>query len=242
MNEAVATNKNKTAIMQPYFLPYIGYWQLIKAADVFVVYDNIEFTKKGWFNRNRILEGDHDRLFTIPIKKDSDFLPVVERRLSDDSEAEIARTLRIIQTNYRKAPQFEAAYPLIEACFTFGNKNLFNYIFNSIQLITKYLEISTQLVISSHIDTDHALKGQEKVLTLCKAEHTSTYINAIGGMELYDKEIFQASGIELKFIKSKDIQYQQFANPFVPWLSIIDVMMFNDQATIKQMLDEYELV
>lgn len=232
----------KIAIMQPYFLPYIGYWQLIKAADVFVVYDNIEFTKKGWFNRNRILEIDHDRLFTLPIKKDSDFLPVDQRYLSDSSEVEIARTLRIIQNNYRKAPHFTSVYPIIEECFLFPNKNLFDYIFNSIKVICKHLGIDTKIIIASEVKIDHSLKAEKKVLAICKTENATTYINAIGGMELYDVAEFKSSGIDLKFIKSEDIKYKQFNNTFVPWLSIVDCMMFNDKDRIKEMLNQYELV
>lgn len=228
--------------MQPYFLPYIGYWQLIKAVDTFVVYDNIEFTKKGWFNRNRILEVDHDRLFTLPIKKDSDFLPVNRRSLSDDSEDEITRTLRIIQNNYKKAPHFTNAYPAIEKCFLFPNKNLFEYIFNSIRLICRYLDINTKIIISSEIMIDHSLKAEKKVLAICKAEGATTYVNAIGGRKLYEVEEFKSNTIDLKFIESNDIEYKQFANKFVPWLSIIDVMMFNDKEEIKQMLEQYELI
>ena len=228
--------------MQPYFLPYIGYWQLIHSADIFVVYDNIEFTKKGWFNRNRILEIDHDRLFTVPIKKDSDFLPVNKRYLSDDSTAEIARTLRIIQNNYKKAPEYERVYPIIEACFLFSDKNLFAFNFNAIKTICEYLDITTKLIVSSEVRIDHSLKGAEKVLAICKAENTDMYINAIGGMELYDKAVLKSHGIDLQFIKSKPIEYPQLGKPFVPWLSIIDVLMFNDKETVKRMLDMYELV
>jgi hypothetical protein len=232
----------KTAIMQPYFLPYIGYWQLINAVDQFVIYDNIEYTKKGWFNRNRILENDHDRLFTIPIKKDSDFLTVDKRFLSDEADKEVARTLRIIETNYRKAPQFEKVYPVIRGCFLIVEKNLFAYIYNSIQVISKFLGIKTTLVVSSTIPLDHSLKSEDKVLAICKALGTKTYINAIGGEELYSKETFNSNGIELQFIKSNPIEYQQFDNKFVPWLSIIDIMMFNEPDKIKQILGEYKLI
>ncbi|HSX29866.1 MAG TPA: WbqC family protein [Candidatus Saccharimonadales bacterium] len=232
----------KTAIMQPYFMPYIGYWQLIASVDTFVVYDNIEYTKKGWFNRNRILDGDHDRLFTIPIKKDSDYLNVVDRYRSDDSEKEIRRTLAIIQQTYRKASQYAVAYPLIEACFLHDDKNLFGYIYNSIKAICEYLDITTDIVVSSTVDADHSLKGQQKVLAIAKATGADMYINASGGVDLYDKDVFKAEGIELNFIKSRPIEYKQFDNPFVPWLSIIDVLMFNDKEKVKHMLNEYELV
>ena len=232
----------KVAIMQPYFLPYIGYWQLISCADEFVIYDNIEFTKRGWFNRNRILEINRDRLFTLPIKKASDYLPVNQRYLSDDSKSAIDKILRVIQANYKKAPCFAAAYPIIESCFIFPDANLFEFIQNSIKTICGYLEIDTELAISSEIKIDHSLKAEKKVLAIAMAENATTYINAIGGTELYDKDEFNSKGIDLKFIKSNNVDYRQFSNRFVPWLSIIDVMMFNDRSAIMEMLKQYELV
>jgi hypothetical protein len=232
----------KLAIMQPYFLPYIGYWQLINCADEFIIYDNIEYTKKGWFNRNRILEIDHDRLFTLPIKKGSDFLPVNHRFLSNDSDKEISRTLRIIESSYKKAPYFELAYPIIRDCFGHTDKNLFNYILYSVKEICRYMGITTEIVISSNIDIDHSLRGEDKVLALCKAEGATSYINAIGGTSLYDKQRFVANGLELRFIKTETIEYRQFNNKFVPSLSVIDIMMFNSKDEIREMLGKYTLV
>lgn len=232
----------KAAIMQPYFMPYIGYWQLIASVDVFVVYDNIEYTKKGWFNRNRILEAGHDRLFTIPIKKDSDYLPVKERYLSDDSDKENTRTLRIIENNYRKAPYFNEAFPVIKQCLTSLEKNLFEFIYNSIKTVANYLDIGTEIIISSSVDIDHTLKAEKKVLAICRAVHATTYINSIGGLELYDRDTFVSQGIELKFIKAKLTEYPQFGQAFVPGLSIIDVLMFNSKDEAKELLKRYDLV
>ena len=228
--------------MQPYFLPYLGYWQLIAAVDEFVVYDNIEFTKKGWFNRNRILQDDHDRLFTVPIKKDSDYLPVASRALADDAKKENARTLRIIQATYKKAPFFEEAYPLIERCFTYEESNLFHYIYNAIHEVCAFLEIGTTITVSSIIPIDHALKAEQKVLAICEALNAQMYINSIGGTELYNKREFQSHRLELRFLKPELREYSQFGKPFVPGLSILDILMFNDKQTIQKMLTEYELV
>lgn len=230
------------AVMQPYFLPYLGYWQLIRSVDEFVVYDNIEFTKKGWFNRNRILEAGHDRLFTIPIKKDSDYLPVDQRHLADDSNKEIERILRIIEMTYKKAPYFAVAYPIIVECFRFEERNLFGYIHHSLDCICTYLQIETKLVLSSHVSADHSLKGAKKVQAICQSEDASTYINSIGGQKLYDKAEFTEHGIDLQFIQSNLKPYHQFGDSFVPGLSIIDIMMFNDVSTIQGMLTEYHLV
>jgi len=232
----------KIAIMQPYFLPYIGYWQLIGAVDEFVLYDNIEYTKKGWFNRNRIINNGQDRLITIPIKNESDFLKVNERHLSDNSHQEIQRIIRIIEATYRKSPYFDEAFPIIKKCLEYPELNLFKYIFHSIEVIGEYIGISTKITLSSSVQIDHSLKAEEKVLAICRFLNATTYINAIGGRELYNPDQFLTEGIELKFIKSKDIKYKQFDNEFVPWLSIIDVMMFNDKSSIKKLTQEYDLI
>ncbi len=231
----------KVAIMQPYFLPYIGYWQLINAVDTFVVYDNIEYTKKGWINRNRILEVDHDKLYSIPIKKASDFLPINKRQLAENSQVELNSVLRTIQNNYRKAPNFKIAYPIIEACFLYDNNNLFEFIFHSINTICRYLDIGTNLVVSSKIGIDHSLKSEQKVMAICRAEGANQYINPIGGLELYEKEEFRANGIDLKFLRTGEIRYKQLNNSFVPSLSIIDIMMFNSKEETKYMLANYGL-
>ncbi len=231
----------KVAIMQPYFLPYIGYWQLISSVDVFVVYDNIQYTKKGWFNRNRMLEIDHDRLFSIPLKKASDYLDVRERELSDDSKNEIGKILRAIQANYRKAPYYNDAYPVIEACFLSTESNLFNYIHHSIKAVCEYLDITTEIVISSSVHIDHQLKAEDKVMAICKALGANTYINASGGKELYDKATFTANGLQLQFINSEPIEYDQLGRPFVPWLSILDIIMFNSKDEAKLLLQNFTL-
>jgi len=230
------------AIMQPYLFPYIGYWQLIHAVDTFVVYDNIEFSKKGWFHRNNILLNGEKTLFTIPLKKDSDYLDVIDRVLADDADKQIHKIILQIQNAYRKAPYFNDAFPLIKDIFNSNEKNLFYYIHNSILQIAEYLEIETRIVLSSSLDIDHRLRGEEKVIAINKALHAGRYINAIGGQELYDKERFAAAGIALNFINSEIAEYKQFDNAFVSHLSIIDIMMFNSKDQIKEMLDRYTLI
>lgn len=225
------------AIMQPYLFPYIGYFQLMNAVDEFIVYDNIQFTKKGWINRNRILVNGADAYITLPLKKDSDYLDIKDRYLSDDWNSESKKMLNRITESYRKAPYFESVFPLIEKSLLFGDKQLFNFIFNSLNLTKDFLEIKTSFVISSTIPIDHNLKSTEKVIALCKHQNATTYINPIGGVELYSKEEFKNKGLELKFIKANNIIYPQFKNEFIPYLSIIDIMMFNSKEDIKNHLN-----
>ena len=231
----------KAAIMQPYFCPYIGYFQLIAAVDKFVVYDNIKYTKKGWINRNRILQNGQDAMFSLPLKKDSDFLDVCKRELAADFNRD--NLLGQFKGAYRRAPHFEQTLPLIELIVWYEDMNLFKFLHHSIVKTCEYLSITTEIKISSDIAIDHDLKGQDKVLALCEAVGASTYVNTIGGMELYSKETFRESGIELKFIKSKPFNYPQYGGAFVPWLSIIDVLMFNSVDTVQSCIfKNYELI
>jgi hypothetical protein len=232
----------KVAIMQPYFFPYIGYFQLINSVDKFIIYDNIQYTKKGWINRNRILVNKKDQLITLPIKKDSDYLNVVERELSKSWEIDKNKMLNVIKSSYNKAPYFQDTFELISKCLNNPETNLFKFIYDSIVSINNYLEIKTPIIISSTVDMDHTLKSQDKVLSLCKKQNADIYINSIGGVELYDKETFKKNNIELNFIKSNPIQYKQFNNEFTSWLSIIDVMMFNSKQQIKEYLNNYTLI
>lgn len=231
----------KIAIMQPYYFPYIGYFQLINAVDEFVIYDNIEFTKKGWINRNRILVNGTDAVVSLPIKKDSDYLNVNERFLADTWDIERKKMLNRITESYRKAPYFKETYEVLEKCILYEDRNLFKFILHSVQTVMQYLKIDTKLVVSSSVPIDHQVKSNEKVMAICKERGADIYINPIGGLELYDKEIFKKNNLKLQFQKANNITYSQFNNEFIPWLSIIDVMMFNNIEEMQSKLEAYSL-
>ena len=229
------------AIMQPYFFPHIVYFQLIAAVDLFIVYDNIKYTKKGWISRNRMLQNGKDVMFSLPLKSDSDYLDVCERELAADFNRN--KLLNQFKGAYRRAPYFAQTFPLVEQIVRYEDMNLFSFLHNSIVKTCEHLGIATEIRNSSDIAIDHNLKSQDKVLALCAAVGATTYVNAIGGMELYSKETFRGKGIDLKFLKSKPFEYAQFGDAFVPWLSIIDVMMFNPLDTIKTCIStNYELI
>jgi hypothetical protein len=223
----------KIAIMQPYFLPYIGYFQLIASVDQFVIYDNIKYTKKGWINRNRILVNGADEYITLPLKKGSDFLDVDQRELADGFEEERKKIIRKVAQAYRKAPQYDVVFPLIEKILEYPENNLFRYIHHSISEVCTFLGVDTPIIISSSIAADHQLKSQERVIAICKALSATVYINPPGGVDLYSEEDFQQQNIELRFLQTGGIRYQQFDNEFISNLSILDVLMFNTVEEIR---------
>lgn len=231
----------KLAIMQPYFLPYIGYFQLIAAVDTFVVYDNIKYTKKGWVNRNRMLRNGEDVTFSLPLAKDSDLLDIVRRELAADFDRQ--KLLNQFKGAYSKAPHFEVTFPVLARIVLNEERNLFRYIYQSIVELCRHLGLATEIRLSSEIDIDHSLKSQDKVLALCEALGAEIYINAIGGLELYRYEDFGLRDIKLQFIKSKPFDYPQFAEPTVPWLSIADVLMFNPLDVVQDCIaNGYEMI
>lgn len=228
----------RIAIMQPYFLPYIGYFQLMNAVDIFVFYDDVTFIKQGWINRNRILLHGKDFLFTLELKGASSFKKINTIEVGN-KRSKLLKTFRIA---YKKAPFFNNIEPLLCSIFESTQCNLSQYIIDSHKLITNYLEINTKFLTSSETEKNNLLKGKDKVLELCANLGANSYINSSGGRGLYSKVDFAKANIKLSFLRSQNIGYKQFTNDFIPGLSIIDVMMFNSVETIREMLNWYELV
>ncbi len=233
--------QKRLAIMQPYIFPYIGYFQLINAVDRFVIYDDVNFINKGWINRNNILIGGRANLFTIPLKGASQNLLINEISI-DNLDGFSKKLLKSIEQAYKKAPFYQSVFEVIEGVFNSKSENIAQLTTQSICSTCDYLQIKTEIIDSSKIYQNEHLKAQERILDICKQEQADHYINPIGGMELYDKELFAQNGILLNFIKAKHIEYPQFKNDFVPFLSIIDLMMFCSIEQIHGFLKEFELV
>lgn len=228
----------KLGIMQPYFLPYIGYWQLMKAVDKYVVYDDVSYIKGGWINRNNFLISGQKKLVTFQLKDAGSYKLINEIEIKDD----FSSFMKMIQINYAKAPNFSDIKKLTEEIVAYDKTNLAKFLYNSIKAVASYLGFKTEFYLSSEIKKDNSLRGKDKVIHICKIMQADEYYNAIGGQELYDKDEFEKNGIKLSFLKTSIREYKQLKNDFVPGLSILDVLMFNDKKTVNEMLDDFELV
>ncbi len=229
------------AIMQPYFLPYIGYMQLMSAVDTFVLYDDVAFINRGWINRNRLLINGQEYLFTVPLKDASQNKRINEVQLADDPKWR-GKLLKTIEQGYRKAPQYATVMPLTEKIINFTTNSVAELIWASLVELNQYLGLTTRLVASSSVYNNVHLRAQERILDICRQEGATRYINPIGGQALYDKAGCAEAGVTLNFIQSRLVVYPQFRNEFIPWLSIIDALMFNDVATVQSMLGAYDLL
>lgn len=231
----------KIGIMQPYFFPYIGYWQLMNAVDKYVVYDDVNYIKRGWINRNRILVNGEAKYINLPVLGASQNKRINQVNINLDIKL-LSKNLRILENAYRKAPYFADSFKILDEIFIIDKDTVSEYIYKSFEILCRYFGIKTELILSSQINKNNELRGQEKILEICRKIGADEYYNAIGGTGLYSKERFTENGIKLHFLKTDEIVYPQFKNEFVPNLSIIDVMMFNSKEQIKDMLGKFTLV
>lgn len=231
----------KLAVMQPYFFPYIGYFQLIHEVDKFVLYDDVNFINKGWINRNNILVAGQANLFTIPLQKASQNVLINQISIMEDSKWK-SKFLKTLEMAYKKAQFYNVVFPMIENIIEYKSASVSNHIHYSIQVLKKYLDIDTPIVASSSVYKNISLRGQERILDICIQEGAKTYVNPIGGTELYSKALFDKNQIELKFLKPRSISYKQYTDSFVPYLSIIDVLMFNSSVETNMLMKQYDLI
>lgn len=226
--------------MQPYFFPYIGYWQLINAVNKYIIYDDVNFIKGGWIQRNNILMNGQSMRIILRLCNASQNKLINEIEvLNDIYNKKILKTIKIC---YGRAPHFLDCFPILEEVINQDEKNLAKYLEFSIRLICKYLSINIEVFVSSEIKKNNDLRGKDKIIDICKIMGAKEYINAIGGKAFYTHDEFNARGIQLKFLKTNDIRYKQFNNEFIPNLSIIDVMMFNSINETKTLLEEFTLI
>ena len=228
----------KLAIMQPYFMPYIGYFQTMAAVDTYVVYDDVQYIKGGWVSHNNIIIGGEKKMFTIILKGASPNKLFNEVEIGDDFK----KFERMLQSAYAKAPYFSEVMPLLHTIFSYEEKSLGKFLMYSYQVLLDYWGIQTKLILSSQIEKDDNLKGQDKVIDICKIMNATYYYNAIGGQSLYDKSEFAEHGISLHFVETQLIEYKQLAKEFIPYLSIIDVLMHNSIEETKKMLNQFKLI
>lgn len=233
----------KLAIMQPYFMPYIGYFQLIKMVDKFIFYDDVTFIKQGWINRNQILINNQAKMFSIPLSNASSHVLIKDVLISEIAYQKWRKSfLNSIVFSYKKAKNYSKINALIEKILEKRPETISELAIKSIVEVAQYLDLKTEFEICSDVYSNTYLSGQNRVLDICINEKATMYINPVGGMELYSKRIFHEKNIELFFIKANKSVYPQFSEEFVPFLSIIDVLMFNDLEDIHKQLDNFTLL
>ena len=229
--------------MQPYFFPYLGYWQLMNAVDRYVIYEDVNYIKGGRVNRNAILTNGEAHNFNLPLVGASPNKHINEVQVNNNPY-EQQKLLRTLEMCYKKAPYYQDVLPLLKDILTQETDNLGQYLVYQIKHVAAFLGMGTEFIVSSEMEKDCSLKSHDKVISICKLLGATEYFNSITGVPLYEphRELFEAAHIELRFPKMRKVEYKQYKNEFVPNLSIIDVMMFNSQEECRSLLQEYDFV
>lgn len=227
--------------MQPYFFPYIGYWQLIQAVDRFVIYDDVNYIKGGWINRNRILINGKPTYVTVPLHLPSPYKRICDTTLQH-SVIWRDKLVKMLEMTYRKSPFFSEVFPVVEGLIRYKKENLSDYLVHQLKVLSAFMGINSEFVLTSRSYENNELSGQARLLDICKREGATTYINPQGGQLLYDNEVFWNAGIDLQFIVMRPIPYMQRADVFVPSLSIIDALMEIGPTKIKHHLNGFDLI
>jgi hypothetical protein len=227
----------RIAIMQPYLFPYLGYFQLVHAVDEFVIFDDVQYIKRGWVNRNRLLKDGAPFEFTVPVLGASQ-----TRTFNDVAFGPADKLSRTIASLYGRAQCFSSAYPLIDAILRHRDRSVPRLIRHSLAELARYLGLPLRMSYSSDLQLSRALKGQERILRICQSKRATAYLNLPGGAGLYDPAAFGDANTGLQFIHPDPVAYQQFGDAFVPGLSMIDVLMFNAPAQIRELLARYRLL
>ena len=230
------------AIMQPYFFPYLGYFQLVQAVDYFVFYDDVMFIKKGWINRNRILMQGNEFLFTIPLEKQSQNKTIRESTVSWGKEFP-NKFMNQLDSAYKKAPNYAEVRGLVEQVLNRKFESLADLASESVQATWAYLGLEKKFYQSSQLSVSEDLGRAERLIEITKSLGESSYINAVNGQELYEKGFFKENGIDLHFLKPNLSPYLQgTTKEFVNGLSMIDVLMWNNKEKVVQWLGDSQLI
>lgn len=232
------------AIMQPYFFPYIGYFQLIHACDRFILFDDVQYIRHGWINRNRILKpGEGFQYITMPLAAHSRNTLIRDIQLTE-AEKSKDKILRQIEHYKKTAPYYKTVHALMVDCFAEAQLSVTGMNARCLKLVCDYIGLDFTLEISSQMNFDYSQvqDAGDWALRMCQQLQVTEYINPAGGMELFDKERFEKHNIRLRFLRSGLRSYSQRREYFEPGLSIVDVMMFNDPAAIRNLINDYQLV
>jgi hypothetical protein len=232
----------RIALMQPYFVPYLGYFQLMGSVDLFVLHDDVEYSKGGWINRNRILLEGEPRFLTVPLQRSSDYALISERRISESYDGK--KVMRLLDAAYCQAPHWKDLRTSILDIVHASTRSLLEFNTAGLGCVRDLLGLTTPVVLASDILPDATSSGQRKVIEVCRALGATEYVNAQGGMGLYSADEFLQSGIRLGFLRSRLSPYSQgVGKQFVPALSVLDALAWIGRDGASRLVEsDYDII
>lgn len=220
--------------MQPYFLPYIGYFQLISKVDEFVFFDDVDFNRRGWIQRNFIESNGNQMRVGVPVAKVHLGTPIHQVRLADNFPKWRSGFLKTLQNRYSNAPHFGAVYAIIERDLEETIGLLAQLNISLIQSICHYVGLDQTFDSSRHYSSNSNLGGEARLIDICLQKRANEYVNAPNGRSLYDKVKFNMHQIKLLFLEPEIRSYSRMGADFIPHLSVLDMLMFIEPEKVLQ--------
>ena len=231
----------KLGIMQPYFFPYIGYWQLLNYVDKFVVFDDVNFKKRSWMTRNRIILDGNEKYINLQIQNASQNKLICETAVLFELK-ERKKLLNTLNLAYRESPYRAEVMEILTPLILNDEENLADFLYLLIDGVKNYLGIKTELCRSSEIRGKEHGASEQGIIELCEQLGATEYINPIGGTELYCKDNFDGKGIALSFLRTNFDKMRQDGLPYVSDYSIIDLMMNLSKEQLADQLAYFDLL
>jgi GNAT superfamily N-acetyltransferase len=231
----------RVAIMQPYVFPYVGYFNLIDAVDLFVFLDDVAFPKRGWVNRNRLLVNGMEYMFTVPVQSVSQNRLICETRIAPLGKW-LASFLKTLRYSYGSAVDFDLVEALVRRPFESGLESISAVAQESVVSVMEYLALPFDSVLASQVAPRSVdLVGQSRIVDIACSVNAVEYYNPPGGRGLYDSSAFESRGLELRFVIPRLSPYAQAGGVFLPGLSIIDMLMRCSRATARGLTKDYDI-
>lgn len=227
-------------VMQPYFFPYLGYFQLVAASSVFVYFQDASYIKGGWINRNRVLVQGRPHVFTVPIEKASSHRTIEATNIANAQDWR-SHFVRLLEQAYARAPFRDRVLNLVSNVVYSTTSSIGRLAEESVRAVCAYVGFVPQWRQSHEFQFSDSPRGAARIKRICQALEAERYVNAPGGKALYDAQDFQRAGIELRFLRPVLPEYEQTGGAFVSGLSIIDVLMFNSPEVTRTWMEAYEL-
>ena len=218
----------KLGIMQPYFLPYIGYFQLLKEVDQFILLDEVQYIRHGWIERNRILKPSRDdwQYIKVPLLKHERETLIKDIRI--DNSKDWRRTMMAQVMHYRKGnPRYKSATELLEKALDIDTDSITQLNAHSLKVFALALGITTPIHIYSemNLQIEEVVSAGDWALNISQSLGANGYINPINGKELFHHKSFAEAGSRLQFLQANEVKYSQRNNEFIPYLSIVDMVL-----------------
>jgi len=218
----------KISIIQPLYLPWLGFFEMVAASDAYVAFDHVKFEPSSWQQRNRIKGPNGPFFITVPVRKTRDGFDRICDKEIEYGEPWVKKHMKSLELSYRKTPYFDRYFPGIRSLMENRFKNIAELNVELIRLLLGFLGIEKQVIRSSGIalGDDKHLDKNGRLIHLMKAVGATSFYEGASGADFIDRSRFVSEGMEVYFQAYDHPTYPQAHGEFVPYMSVVD-LLFN---------------